>query len=237
MSEMVTSTEESGLPPEGILYLSNTTGRGGSTLAEASVLDRRPSTNFRDSDNGTEPCPRFNPPADRGKGFQGRKASNGMDIEEVSLSVPDGFQLIVGQGHFIKTVEDIYEAVVTAVPGIRFGVAFCEASGKALVRSDGTDPESSELAVKFAGKLGVGHSFVLLLKGSFPINVLNRIKAVDEVVRIFCATSNEVTFIVAKAGKGRAVLGVADGIPPKGVESEADREERRKFLRDIGYKR
>ncbi len=160
-----------------------------------------------------------------------------MKTEEVVLKVPEGFQLILGQSHFIKSVEDIYEAIVTSMPGIKFGVAFCEASGKALVRSDGSDAASTDLAKQFALKLGAGHCFVVTLNGSFPINILNRIKAVEEVVGIYCATSNSVTAIVAEAGQGRGILGVIDGVSPRGHESAADKRERHEFLRKIGYKR
>ncbi len=160
-----------------------------------------------------------------------------MNTDEVPLEVPEGSQLIIGQAHFIKSVEDLYETLVTSMPGIKFGVAFCEASGKALVRSDGTDKGSTELAEDFALKLGAGHCFVIVLKGAFPINVLNRIKVVDEVTEVFCATSNPVTVVVADSGKGRGVLGVIDGVSPREVESYKDKEERRAFLRKIGYKR
>jgi len=160
-----------------------------------------------------------------------------VKIEEVAISVPDGHQLVLGQAHFIKTVEDLYETLVTSMPGIRFGVAFCEASGKALVRSDGTDQKLVEMASELADRLGSGHSFVIVLNGAFPINVLNRIKAVEEVAHIFCATSNPVVVLVADSAAGRGILGVIDGVRPKGVEGPDDREERKAFLRKIGYKR
>ena len=153
------------------------------------------------------------------------------------LDVPEGCQLILGQSHFIKTVEDLYEALVSSAPGIKFGVAFCEASGRALVRYDGSDPDATSLARDFAQKLGGGHCFVIVLIGSFPINVLNRIKNVEEVVSILCATSNTVTVVIADNGKGRGILGVIDGVSPSGVESEEDKRERHEFLRKIGYKR
>jgi adenosine/AMP kinase len=164
----------------------------------------------------------------------------GKDVvktEEVVLKTPEGSQLIIGQAHFIKTVEDIYEAIATSMPAARFGVAFCEASGKALVRSDGTDPKATQLATEFAERIGAGHCFVVVLDGSFPINVLPRIRTVEEVVGIFCATANEVTVIVADTGQGRGILGVVDGVRPKGLESEQDKAERHAFLRKIGYKR
>ncbi len=160
-----------------------------------------------------------------------------MRTEEVRIEVPEGRQLIVGQAHFIKSVEDLYEAIATSMPGIRFGLAFCEASGKALVRSDGSDPNLTASAQEYASKLGAGHVFVIVLEGAFPINVLNRVKGVEEVAEVFCATSNSVDFIIAESGGGRGVLGVIDGVSPKGMETEADREERRGFLRKIGYKR
>ncbi len=160
-----------------------------------------------------------------------------MRTEEVRIEVPEGRQLIVGQAHFIKSVEDLYEAIATSMPGIKFGLAFCEASGKALVRFDGSDSNLTASAQEYASKLGAGHVFVIVLEGAFPINVLNRVKGVEEVVEVFCATSNSVDFIIAESGGGRGVLGVIDGVSPKGMETEADREERRGFLRKIGYKR
>ena len=160
-----------------------------------------------------------------------------MKTEEVEIRVPEGDQLIVGQAHFIKTVEDLYEALATSMPGIRFGVGFCEASGKALVRSEGTDGELEKLARGYAAKIGGGHVFVVVLGGAFPINVLNRVKMVEEVTGVYCATSNPVTVIVADTGVGRGVIGVVDGVSPKGVETPADREEREEFLRKVGYKR
>ena len=155
----------------------------------------------------------------------------------VELSVPQGYQLILGQSHFIKTVEDLYEALVTAMPRIAFGVAFCEASGKSLVRHDGTDEGCERMASDFALKLSAGHSFAVVLKESFPINVLNRIKAVEEVATVYCATSNKVSVIIADLGEGRGVLGVVDGGTPRAVESDQDKTDRKEFLRKIGYKR
>lgn len=160
-----------------------------------------------------------------------------MNVEEVKIEVPEGHQFILGQTHFIKSVEDLYEALVTSMPGLKFGVAFCEASGKALVRSDGSDPRLTKLAQEYASRIGAGHSFAVVLADAFPINVLNRVKAVEEVVQVFCATSNAVTVVVADSGSGRGVLGVIDGVSPKGVETDQDKEERRAFLRRIGYKR
>ena len=160
-----------------------------------------------------------------------------MKLDEVELAVPEGFQLILGQSHFIKTVDDLYETLVTSMPGIKFGVAFCEASGKALIRNDGSDPESVGLACEFAAKVAAGHCFVIVLKGAFPINVLNRVKSVEEVAGIYCATSNKVSVVVADTGEGRAVLGVVDGVKPAGTEGEPEKRERQEFLRKIGYKR
>ena len=160
-----------------------------------------------------------------------------MKTDEVNLLPPEGFQLILGQAHFIKSVEDIYEALATSMPGLKFGVAFCEASGKALVRADGSDDRSTAVARDFAKRLGAGHCFVVILDGAFPINVLNRIKSVEEVVGIYCATSNPVTALVADTGQGRGILGVVDGVSPRGDESAEDKAERHELLRKIGYKR
>lgn len=160
-----------------------------------------------------------------------------MNIEGIEIEVPKDHQLILGQAHFIKTVEDIYETLVTSMPGVQFGVAFSEASGKALVRSDGTNKQLTVLAQEYVLRIASGHVFVVVMTGAFPINVLNRLKSVDEIAQIFCATSNPVSVIVADSGKGRGVLGIIDGIYPKGVESEVDKEERHEFLRKIGYKR
>lgn len=160
-----------------------------------------------------------------------------MKTEEVDVAVPDGHQLILGQSHFIKSVEDIYEALATSMPAVKFGVAFCEASGKALIRSDGSDPGCVRLAVDCAARVAAGHVFVVFLSGAFPINVLNRVKSVEEVAHIFCATANPVTVVVADSGRGRGVLGVIDGGYPKGEEGPEDRAERHEFLRKLGYKR
>ena len=160
-----------------------------------------------------------------------------MELTVVQISKPDELNLVLGQAHFIKTVEDLYETLVTAVPGIRFGVAFCESSGPALVRAGGTDGPLVELAKENALKLSAGHCFVIMLgEGYYPINVLNAIKAVPEVCRIFCATANPVQVIVAETEQGRGILGVVDGLKTKGLETEADITHRRDFLRVIGYK-
>jgi len=159
-----------------------------------------------------------------------------MELKIVPIEKPEDMNFILGQSHFIKTVEDIHEALVTAVPGIRFGVAFCESSGPALVRASGTDPELVELAKKNALALAAGHAFIILLGNVYPINVLNRIKDVPEVCRIFCATANPVQVIIAETEQGRGILGVIDGVKTKGVETDEDIKKRRDFLRMIGYK-
>jgi hypothetical protein len=160
-----------------------------------------------------------------------------MNLITRSIDKPEPLNVILGQAHFIKSVEDIHEALVTTVPGIKFGLAFCEASGKCLVRWSGTDPALIELARKNAAALGAGHSFILFLgEGFYPINVLNTIKQVPEVCRVFCATANPVEVIIAATAQGRGILGVVDGSSPKGVEGEEDIAWRKKFLRQIGYK-
>jgi hypothetical protein len=160
-----------------------------------------------------------------------------LDIKNIKIQKPEDINFILGQSHFIKTVEDIHEALVTSVPGIKFGLAFCEASGDCLVRWSGTDEAMIDLAKKNAMEISAGHSFILFLgEGYFPINVLNQIKAVPEVCRIFCATANPTDIVVIDVGEGRAILGVADGQRPKGVEGDADIAWRKDFLRKIGYK-
>jgi len=150
---------------------------------------------------------------------------------------PKHLNLIFGQSHFIKSVEDIFEALVQSSLSIKFGLAFCEASGDRLVRWDGNDEELVELAKSNALKIGAGHSFIIFLVNAFPINVLNAIKMVPEVCRIYCATANSVQVVIAKTQQGRGVMGVIDGEPPLGVEDGTKQEERKKFLRTIGYKR
>ncbi len=160
-----------------------------------------------------------------------------MDISLVKIEKPETINFILGQAHFIKTVEDLHEALVNTVPGIRFGVAFCEASGERLVRWSGTDEAMIALAKKNALAIGVGHSFIIFLdEGFYPINVLNAIKAVPEVTGIHCATANPSEVIVAASEQGRAIIGVIDGQPPLGVEDEEDIALRKNFLRTIGYK-
>ena len=153
------------------------------------------------------------------------------------LEIPDGGNLILGQSHFIKTVEDIYEAIVNTVPQMKFGVAFNEASGPCLTRADGNDEALQALAVRNATALAAGHIFVIVMRDGYPINILGRIKDVPEVCAIFCATANPVQAIVAENDQGRGVLGVIDGARPKGVETPEDAAKRRSFLRAIGYKR
>ena len=160
-----------------------------------------------------------------------------MDIQTVTIEKPEPINFILGQSHFIKTVEDIHEALVGAVPGIKFGLAFCEASGKCLVRWTGTDEVMIELAKKNAQAIGAGHSFILFLgEGFYPINVLNTVKNVPEVARIFCATANPTEVLVAQTELGRGILGVVDGFSPKGVEDAEGITWRKDFLRMIGYK-
>ena len=159
-----------------------------------------------------------------------------LDLSLVPLEKPEDVNLILGQSHFIKTVEDLHEALVNAVPGITFGLAFCESSGPRLVRRTGTDPDLTDLATRNAQAIGAGHSFVILLGNAFPLNVLNAVKAVPEVCRVFCATANPVQVVVAETDQGRGILGVVDGESPLGVEDEAAASQRRDFLRQIGYK-
>ncbi len=160
-----------------------------------------------------------------------------MELLTVNIDKPETTNFILGQTHFIKTVEDVHEALVGAVPGIKFGLAFCEASGKCLVRLSGTDAAMVELARKNALALGAGHSFIVFLgEGFFPVNVLNALKTVPEVCRIFCATANPTEVVIAQTKQGRGILGVIDGASPLGVENDADIAWRKGFLRQIGYK-
>lgn len=160
-----------------------------------------------------------------------------MELKTVKLTFPEGCNIILGQSHFIKTVEDIYEIMVNSVPGIKFGLAFSEASGPCLIRKDGTDEELIDIAVENLESIASGHSFFIVMRDSFPINVLNSLKQCFEVVNIFCASANPVEVIVAESEQGRGILGVIDGFSPKGVESDKDSEKRKEFLRMIGYKR
>jgi len=159
-----------------------------------------------------------------------------MDLHVVTINTPKDSNLILGQTHFIKSVEDLREALVTTVPGIKFGLAFAEASGECLIRHEGNEDELREAAIRCCVDLGAGHTFAIFIRGAYPINVLNAIKDVQEVCSIFCATSNPVHAIVAETELGRGVLGIIDGSPPKGVEGGAASKERVEFLRKIGYK-
>jgi adenosine/AMP kinase len=160
-----------------------------------------------------------------------------MELKNIRLSVPENSNIIVGQSHFIKTIEDLYEVIVTGCPNSRFGIAFCEASGPCLIRVEGNDGELKKTAAENAMSMGAGHSFVVLLRDAFPINVLNAVKACPEVCHVFCATANPLEVIVAETGQGRGILGVIDGLSPKGVEAEEDVKARKEFLRKVGYKR
>ncbi len=159
-----------------------------------------------------------------------------MELNSVALERPEGLNVIVGQAHFIKTVEDVHEALAGSSPALRFGVAFCEASGPCLVRRSGNDPELVELAVRNAEAIGAGHVFVVLLRDGFPVNVMHALRQVPEVCTIFCATANPVEVLVAETDLGRGVLGVVDGLPPAGVETDADEADRKALLRRLGYK-
>ena len=159
-----------------------------------------------------------------------------MELLTVPIEKPDDVNLVLGQSHFIKTVEDVYEALAGSSPHLRFGLAFCESSGPCLVRRAGNDDELVGLAVQNALAVGAGHSFIVFLREGFPVNVLNALKQVPEVCRIYCATANPVEVVVAETGLGRAILGVVDGSSPKGVETEDDVSARKALLRQLGYK-
>ncbi len=159
-----------------------------------------------------------------------------MELKTVKIEKPSDTNFILGQSHFIKTVEDLYETIVQSVPDIQFGIAFCESSGPALVRWSGNDPNLIRLAQENALALSCGHSFIIFMEKGYPINILNAVKTVPEVCRIFCATANPVEVIVAETTQGRGILGVIDGIKTKGVETEADIKARKELLRKIGYK-
>lgn len=160
-----------------------------------------------------------------------------MEIESVRVEIPEDTNVIIGQSHFIKTVEDIYEAVIGTVPQAKFGIAFCEASGPCLIRTEGNDDQLKKAATDNASRIGAGHTFVLVIRDAYPINVLNRIKDVQEVCGIFCATANPLEVVVARSERGRGIIGVIDGESPKGVEGEADIADRKAMLRKFGYKR
>ncbi|MDR3702341.1 MAG: adenosine-specific kinase [Candidatus Sulfopaludibacter sp.] len=160
-----------------------------------------------------------------------------MELKTVPLEIPEGGNVILGQSHFIKTVEDIYEAIVNTVPQMKFGIAFNEASGPCLTRVDGNDEALQAMAARNATAVAAGHTFVVVMREGYPINVLGRIKDVPEVCSIFCASANPVQVVIAESDQGRGILGVIDGVPPKGVETAEDVEKRKAFLRMIGYKR
>jgi adenosine/AMP kinase len=159
-----------------------------------------------------------------------------MELKTVTIEKPADMNFILGHSHFIKTVEDLYEAIVQTVPGMKFGIAFCESSGPALVRYAGNDPRLIEFAQKNALALACGHCFIIFMEGGFPVNILNTIKNVSEVCQVFCATANPVEVIIAESDQGRGVLGVIDGVKTKGIEADADIKWRKEFLREIGYK-
>lgn len=159
-----------------------------------------------------------------------------MEILTVKINKPDDINIIFGQSHFIKTVEDIYEALISAMPNIKFGFAFCESSGACLIRSEGNDVHLKKLAEENALNIGAGHTFIILLKNAYPINVLNKIKDIPEVCNIYCATANPVEVIVAETQNGRGCMGIIDGLKPKGIEKEEDIKWRKDLLRKIGYK-
>jgi len=160
-----------------------------------------------------------------------------MEIKAIRIEIPEGCNVILGHTHFIKTVEDLYETIITSVPQARFGIAFNEASGPCLIRTEGNDKDLIETASRNAMDVGAGHFFSIVIKDAYPVNVLNSIKHCQEVCTIYCATANPVEVIVTETGQGRGVLGVVDGFGPKGIEGEGDKRDRREFLRRIGYKR
>ena len=159
-----------------------------------------------------------------------------MEIRTAKLEIPEGCNIILGQTHFIKTAEDLYELIVTAVPNAQFGIAFTEASGPCLIRTEGNDADLTDMCARNLQAVGAGHVFCIILKNAFPINILNQIKLCPEVCSIYCATANPVEVIVAETPQGRGVMGVIDGYSPRGVETPEDKAHRREFLRKIGYK-
>jgi hypothetical protein len=159
-----------------------------------------------------------------------------LEFKTVRIEPPENCNIILGQAHFIKTIEDLYEAIVASVPAAKFGVAFCESSGPCLVRHDGTDPELRNMAAKKALEIGCGHSFIIFLKNAYPINVLDKVKKSDEVCAVYAATANPLEIIIAETEQGRGIVGVVDGLKSKGIETEQDVKARKVFLRKIGYK-
>ncbi len=159
-----------------------------------------------------------------------------LNFKAIKINKPDDVNVILGQSHFIKTVEDLYEALVNSVPGIKFGLAFCESSGACKIRSEGNDPELKSLAQENMLEIGAGHSFIIFLRNAYPINMLNAVKNIPEVCNIYCASANPVQVIIAETAEGRGILGIIDGAGPKGIESDEDIAWRKGFLRKIGYK-
>jgi len=159
-----------------------------------------------------------------------------LDIKIVKIKKPDDVNIILGQSHFIKTVEDLYETLVNNVPGIKFGLSFAESSGACKIRSEGNDPELQKMAQDYALEVGAGHSFMVFIRNAYPINVLNAIKTIPEVCSIYCATANPVEVVIVETDTGRGILGVVDGLKPKGIESKDDIVWRKEFLRKVGYK-
>ncbi|AWR94745.1 adenosine-specific kinase [Acidianus brierleyi] len=160
-----------------------------------------------------------------------------VKIDVIRVEIPEGTNVILGQSHFIKTVEDLYETLASSSPSLKFGFAFSEASGKRLIRWDGNDTELINVAIENCKKIAAGHTFILYIKNGYPINILNRLKSVDEIVRLFAATSNPLQVLVAETDQGRGIIGVIDGYTPLGVESDIDIKERKEILRKFGYKR
>ena len=159
-----------------------------------------------------------------------------MEFKPIRIEIPEGCNIILGQTHFIKTAEDLYELIATTVPQVKFGIAFTEASGPCLIRTEGNDDALIGACVTFLSAIGAGHAFCILLRNAYPINVLNQIKNCPEVCGVYCATANPLEVIVASTEQGNGIIGVIDGFPPKGIESEAERKDRKELLRKIGYK-
>jgi adenosine/AMP kinase len=159
-----------------------------------------------------------------------------MEAKSYKIDIPSETRIILAQSHFIKTVEDVHECLVNCVPNIRFGLAFCEASGPCLIRHSGNDDELESLAIRYANEIGCGHLLVLLMNKAFPINILPRLKDVPEIANIYCATANPLEVLIMETDQGRGILGVVDGFKPRGIENEQEEKERKQFLRNIGYK-
>ncbi|MFX0170863.1 MAG: adenosine-specific kinase [Candidatus Hodarchaeota archaeon] len=159
-----------------------------------------------------------------------------VELKTIKIEIPEEINIILGMSHFIKSVEDLYEALAESSAGIKFGIAFCEASGPCLIRRTGNDSELEKMASEMALNIGAGHSYIIYIRNAFPVNVLKRVQAVSEVVSTFCATANPVQVVIAESEQGRGILGVIDGYSPKGVETDSDIDERKTFLRTIGYK-